>query len=572
MQTASELRKALHRIDGKGYKAYKDIQGAYNLGDFVLHIDNVQSDPFAPPSRVRISLKQDVAGFPSACFSNRIRKIGLEDYLTRAFCQAVKAGSEQGKSGPSSSLSIDFPGQEVLERTSMEVDARRVEARFAVGLPARGRTILGRKAEAVLLQEIPGIARSALCYESLDRRALWRHICCCEDQEALRGQLAERGLVAFVGNGSILPRQSGVSDKPLSEARVIPFSSPQELEVTFNLPHRGEVSGMGLRSGVTLIVGGGYHGKSTLLKALERGVYNHIPEDGRDLVVTEGSAVKIRAEDGRCVSGVDIQPFISDLPFGASTDFFSSDNASGSTSQAANIVEALEAGSRLLLLDEDTSATNFMIRDSRMQHLVAKENEPITPFIDRVQEMSTQLGVSTILVLGGSGDYFDVADTVVMLKEYQPYEVTGRAKELVEKYVTERKTETKAPLKEATPRSITGKSFSRGPKDKVKAKGLSGILFGKKEVNLSFVEQLVDESQTRAIAEVFRLLGEELQGDSAPLAELADRILYRIQDRGLDCISPFAGKHPGNLARPRKQEICAALNRWRNLRVRQAIG
>jgi predicted ABC-class ATPase len=567
MQTASELKKALQRIDGKGYKAYKDIQGAYQLEDFVLFIDNVQSDPFAPPSRVRLRCNQDAAGFPSDCFANRSRKIALEDSLTRSFLRAIAAGD--GERGAASSVSIDRPGQEILERTSMEVDANRVEARFAVGLPARGRTILGRKAHSVLLEEIPRIARASLFYEHLDKQALWRHICRCEDQDALREQLADRGLVAFVGNGSVLPRASGVSDKPLTDPGVIPFASPRELEVSFSLPHGGEVKGMGLRKGVSLIVGGGYHGKSTLLKALERGVYNHVPGDGRDLVVTEGSAVKIRAEDGRSVTGVDIQPFISDLPFGQGTSFFSSDNASGSTSQAANIVEALEADCRLLLLDEDTSATNFMIRDSRMQHLVAKENEPITPFIDRVQEMSSRFGVSTVLVLGGSGDYFDVADTVIMLKEYAPFEVTGLAKELVERYVTERQMEIKAPLEGVTPRCMRARSFSRGPKDKVKAKGLHSIAFGKTGVNLAFVEQLVDESQTRAIAEVFRLLGEEPPGESLPLAEVVDRMLSRIREKGLDCLSPFAGKHPGNLALPRKQEICAALNRWRRLQVRQ---
>jgi len=451
----------------------------------------------------------------------------------------------------------------------MRVDADRVEARITVGLPAKGRSILGRKAEQILLRDLPEMVDSSLILKNLERERLWQHIQICEDQEVLRGELAERGLVAFVGNEAILPRKSGISDEPMPRGKAIPFVAPSEQEVSVELPHSGTVTGMGVPQGVTLVVGGGYHGKSTLLKALERGVYNHVPGDGREYVVCEQSAVKIRAEDGRCVTDVNIEPFISDLPFGEDTSRFSSDNASGSTSQAANIMEALEAESRLLLLDEDTSATNFMIRDGRMQHLVAKEDEPITPFIDRVRELSSEMGVSTILVLGGSGDYFELADTVLMLKEYRPYDVTARAGELAEMYVTQRRTEIKEPLEGVIPRVPLRKSFQLGERDKIKTKGLTTVLVGRAAIDLAQVEQLVDESQTRSIAAMFKKLGEEAANGERSLSETVDALLEAIREEGLDVLSGFRGKHPGYMALPRKQELCAAVNRYRRLRVRQ---
>ena len=215
------------------------------------------------------------------------------------------------------------------------------------------------------------------------------------------------------------------------------------MEVELPTIHHGLIKGMGLPKGVSLIVGGGYHGKSTLLKAIEKGVYNHIRGDGREWVISSNNTVKIRAEDGRRIEKVDIKYFIDNLPGGEDTRQFSSVNASGSTSQAANIMEAIEIGSDLLLMDEDTSATNFMIRDAKMQALVAKEKEPITPFIDRIRSLYEKHEISTILVIGGAGDYLDVADQVVMLDAYQVYDVSARAKEVAKSIESNRLSDVK---------------------------------------------------------------------------------------------------------------------------------
>ncbi|MFP4167961.1 MAG: ABC-ATPase domain-containing protein [Desulfonatronovibrionaceae bacterium] len=565
MSDTNTLKKELSRIDGKGYGAYKDIRGRYDLGGCELFIDHVQSDPYAPPSKIRIRVSQKRAAFPKELFKNPIRKTALEDYLSRAFIQEINREKDK-----KFRIEMDVCGQEVLERTSMRVNSEQVEARLAVGLPAKGRRIMGRQAADLLSRELPLLAERAMLYASLDAEKIKRHVQTIEDQEYLRPCLQEKGLIAFVGNGAMLARASGVSDRPLENEDAVSFSSPPEMETEFELPNKGKIKGMGIPAGVTVIVGGGYHGKSTLLKALERGVYNHIPGDGREWVVSDKSAVKIRAEDGRAVTGADISPFINSLPGGQSTEFFTSSNASGSTSQAANIVEALESGTGLILVDEDTSATNFMIRDSRMQALVAKENEPITPFIDRIRELYTELNVSTVVVMGGSGDYLGKADTVIMLKNYTPGLVTETAREIVEKYPQERKAEIQTPLKPVSPRRISPESFYLGPKDKVGAKGKQTIRFKKQPLELNLLEQLVHESQTRSIAAILRILPNYLKKNENLLLAAVEQILGDIQTHGLEILAGNTDRHPGNLAEVRKQEIMAAINRFRNLKVKQA--
>ncbi len=561
--TIEKLKKILSRIDGRGYKAYKDLQGSYDLGVFSLSIDHVQSDPFAPPSRMRIKIPQSRAGFPSHLFNTPSRRVALEDYLTRMFYRACMRAHKRKGTGSSGIISIDVGGQEILERTSAVVDETKIEIRFVIGLPARGRRILSREAENIFLNLLPQMVSSSLIYKNLSHKDIERFVAINEDEDFLRKRLRKEGLVAFVANGSILPRESGISDRPMERGKVKPFVSPPELEIEIELPNSGQIRGMGIPEGITLIVGGGYHGKSTLLKAIERGVYNHIPGDGREFVITVEDAVKIRAEDGRFVKGVDISPFISNLPGGVDTTNFSTENASGSTSQAANIMEALEGGSSLLLMDEDTCATNFMIRDGRMQKLVAKECEPITPFIDRIRELYEKQKISTILVLGGSGDYFEVADRVLMLREYEVYDVTKRAKQIASTLQNYREIENNFPFKGIKNRYLTSRSISLSPRDKIKAKGLNTILIGKSAIDLSFVEQLVDPSQTNSIAFILQYLSSHLKKRTS-LNETIYSILDMIKEQGLDAISPYKG-HPGALALPRKHEVLAAISRYRKI-------
>lgn len=571
MRTLCDLGQLLRRIDGHGYKAYKDLVGSYDCGLFTLFIDHVQGDPFAAPSRVRVRVAQEKARFPSHLFASRPGRMALEDFLARQVAVAIRrwARGERG-TGKSGQIEIDAGGQEVLERTAVQVNASFVEALLSVGLPAAGRSVLGRQAAIMFEEELPRIVEAALLYPHLETAAVQRHVEVVEDQEALRSQLAEHHLVAFLGEGSILPRESGVSDRPLRRGRVVPLVAPPGRRVELESLHRGRISGLGIPEGVTLIVGGGYHGKSTLLRALERGVYPHIPGDGREWVVTRSDAVKIRAEDGRRIEHVNISPFINNLPFGVSTTDFSTDDASGSTSQAANIIEAVEAGARVLLLDEDTSATNFMIRDARMQALVSKSKEPITPFIDKVRSLYTDYGVSTVLVMGGSGDYFEVADTVLLMEEYVPHEVTAMAREIACNFPTHRQREGGGTFGSWTPRRPQPWSIDarRGRQEvKISAKGLHTVVLGRTTLDLQAVEQLVDPSQTRAVGDAIWYITTKYMDGRKTLAEILDALEQDLDRQGLAILDPFHRPSPPDYARPRRFEIAAALNRLRTLKV-----
>ncbi len=566
MTNQENLRQLLLQLDGRGYKAYKDIKGSYNFPDFTLIIDRVQGDPFATPSQVRVQLPQSVAGFPHNLYRTLSREIALRDYLTRSFCQAAQEISYRRGTGNSGRIAITDVGQSVLERTSAFVTNELVEVRFIVGLPAHGRSIAGRQAAQMLCDDIPQVVDRSLIYRHLDAAAIEHHVATVEDADWLRQHLVEQGLVAFIPDGAILPRSSGVDDQPLS-TDAVPFQSPETLRVEFTCPNRGLITGMGIPVGITLIVGGGYHGKSTLLRAIELGVYNHIPDDGRELVVTHPTAVKIRAEDGRSVQSVDISPFINQLPQGRSTSQFSTTNASGSTSQAANIMEALEAGAQLLLVDEDTAATNFMIRDRRMQQLIAKDKEPITPFIDKVRQLYTDYRVSTILVMGGSGDYFDVADTVIAMENFQPEDVTAKAKAIALANRTERTPEGGEQFGQITTRIPLPESIdpSRGQRDvKLKVRDVDEVVFGTQEIDLSAVEQIVETGQLKAIAQALVYAKQHHINGHNALPEILNRVMADIESEGLDILTTLP---QGDLVVFRRFELAAALNRLRTLRL-----
>ena len=555
------LRSTLDRIDRKGYGAYKDLRGSYEFEGFTLHIDKVQRDPFAPPSLIRVRMYTN--RFVPTLFENPVRRVAFEDFLTRSVDAAIRR-VVRGKrgSGGSGRVEIQRPSQVVLPRTSMVVKDEYVEARMAVGLPAQGRSVDARAARTMLLEELPEVVRQALTPGGVDEEQARLHVETVEDTAHLRETLPGLGLVAFVADGSVLPRESGASDRPAGEGAV-PFESPEEYRVGVELPNRGEVSGMGIPEGVTLVAGGGFHGKSTLLEALSWGVYDHAPGDGRELVVTRPDAVKIRAEDGRGVAGVDISTTIGELPGGKSTKSFSTQNASGSTSQAANIAEALEVGTSLLLVDEDTSATNFMVRDARMRELV--QREPITPFVNVVRPMHWTLGVSTVVVVGGVGDYLDVADRVILMEDYRPQDATGKAAEIRERFPIRATTgpgEVRPPKpRRARPSSI---DLRRGKREAARGKGVNAIELGRERVDLTYLEQLAEAGQAEAVARIIG--GFAGGGTDREVGQIVGAALSAVSEDGLGSLGGFRG-HPGELSLPRAQEVAAALNRVRSLGV-----
>ena len=567
MKQSKELHKILQRIDGRSYNAYNDIKGIYDFEFFNLHIEHVQRDPFAGPSLLRV-IVDERAQFPPEIITSKDQRIVVSDFIARVFNSSIrKHGNIRGGSGKSGVIQIDSGGQEVLERSCVNIMPGKLEIRFSIGLPARGRRIKGLEASRMLGAVIPRIVRDSCFYKNLDSEHLTEEVELYEDANFLRQKIKELRLVSFIRDGSILPRESGISEKQLKNA--VQFKTPESLLVTIDTPNNGPITGMGIPMGVTLIVGGGYHGKSTLLQAVERGVYNHILGDGREWVVTDPTAVKIRAEDGRRIENVDISSFIHNPPMDKNTVEFKTENASGSTSQAANIVESLEAGTELLLFDEDTSATNFMIRDERMQRLVSKDKEPITPFIDRVQEIYSEYNTSTVIVMGGSGDYFEVADTVVMMDNYKPEDATEEAMKIKNELPINRKREvnTKFKFNERYPEAESVKPY-KGRKLKLDVRGRHTILLGVESIDLLQVEQLMDKSQTRAIAYAINHARTYMDGKHS-MNDVMGMIEQDIDRNGLDIVAPSGRRYPHNLARPRIFEFIAALNRLRTFKTKK---
>ncbi|MBU6228094.1 MAG: ATPase [Cyanobacteria bacterium REEB459] len=558
------LRDRLISLHQHPYSAYQALQGCHDLGGVTLRIDHVQGDPFAAPSRVRLEVPQEIAQFPAHLWAIPCRETALSDYLTRQFYKATTLLPSSGGSSNSALIQIIRPSQAILSRSVARVNSAGVELRLQVGLPGVGRRIDGHQAATLLTVTLPALVQQTLIYSALDPVALEQHCYTAEDAEVLRSQLAEQGLVAFIADGSILPRRSGVDDRPL-EIGVMPFQSPPSMRVCLSCPHAGQVTGMGIAQGVTLVVGGGYHGKSTLLRAIAMGIYNHIPGDGRHQVVTDPTALKIRAEDGRCVTGVDISPFLNHLPQGQSTQYFSTLNASGSTSQAASLIEALEVGTRLLLMDEDTCATNFMIRDRRMQALIDQTVEPITPFLDKVRQVYGDYGVSTILVMGGSGDYFDVADRVIALENFSPREVTHQARQIAVAYPTHRHRQGGSHFGPRRPRRLQWPP-PLSPADqrriKMKVQYPQQLQLGSQVIDLLALEQLVEAGQVRAIAAAMLYAQNHYATDAPSLGLVLNRVMADLYGSGLDCLAAWP---QGDLAQFRNLDLAAVLNRWRSL-------
>ncbi|WP_288222202.1 ABC-ATPase domain-containing protein [uncultured Clostridium sp.] len=567
MKNSINLKNELQKIDGKGYKSYKDLQGQYDFNDYVLSIDHVQGDPFASPSRLRVIINKDKAKFPEELIDKGYKKVAVCDFLTRLFYFNINKFSEKiFGSGKSGLISISRCPQEILERTSVVINKYNIEARFYVGFPAKGRSVLAKELEKILYNVIPNIVLNTLVYNNINSSKLINRVKLVEDQEYIRNELKNKGLIAFVANDSILPRESGVSEKPLKDA--MPFKSPKSLEVEINLPNKGLIKGMGIKKGITLIVGGGYHGKSTLLNALELGIYNHIEGDGREFVIIDNTAVKVRAEDGRSIKNTDISLFIDNLPNGKDTIRFTTENASGSTSQAANIVEAIESKSEVLLIDEDTSATNFMIRDDLMQRLVSKEKEPITPFIEIVNPLYKQKNISTILVIGSSGDYFDVADCVIQMDNYEAKDVTKEAKSLMRGEINKRIEEKDINISLNFNRKLqkgTIESTYKGVK--IKTMGLSNISINNENIDLRAVEQIVDNEQLNAIGSIMKWIEDNLMIKNLSLEEAVNEAYKEIKKKGLISIDSTKGGY-GSMSLPRIQEVMATYNRYRRLKIK----
>lgn len=569
MQQSTDLQNLLHSVHKKSYPAYKALKGSYQFNNYILSIDHVQGDPFASPSHISIRIPHKTAGFPKEYYKDSVTSMTLSDYLTRQFEKQIVHYTFRAKgSGKSGLISISHCGQEVLKRTACEITEKEIIARFFIGFPANGRTINATELEKILFDFLPICVQKAFLCKNTNHKELEDAIFLAEDQTCIRKQLSSGNLVAFVADGSILPRESGISSRPMKDS--VPFISPESLRVTMALPHKGEISGMGIPRGITLIVGGGYHGKSTLLNALELGVYNHISGDGREYVITDDTALKLRSEDGRFIKDVDISLFINDLPNKKDTRCFSTEDASGSTSQAAGIVEGMEAGSRVFLLDEDTSATNFMVRDTFMQEVISREKEPITPFLERAEDLYKKAGISTILVAGSSGAFFHIADTIIQMDSYHPVDISEKVRALCGKYPLNPvkasafafPTSHRIMKKQAPSIRSHGRNAGRPEQLKIKVYGKDGFLIGKQDVDLRYVEQLIDPEQTAALGLLLKYAIEKLTDDRHTVTDIIEILSGQLEQNGLSFLSGGSYISCG-YAMPRLQEIYSCFNRYR---------
>lgn len=552
-------------MDHKGYPAYKGLRGTYQFSSYLLNIHHVQGDPFASPSSLSLFISGKDAGFPQELYDTPWRRTAFQDHLLRLFGKQLNRLSFQAKgSGKSGLLATSSCGQEILERSALQVNPKNgdITACFEAGFPARGRTIDARSLEKMLFDLIPKAAEASLYYQNIRRENLIRDIHLADDQQYIREQLPLLGLCAFVADGAILPRESGVSQKPMKDS--VPFVSPEAYQITLTPPHCGSITGMGIPKGITLIVGGGYHGKSTLLKALELGVYNHIAGDGREYVITDDTAVKLRAEDGRSIRRTDISLFINDLPNGKDTTSFSTEDASGSTSQAANTIEAIESGTSLFLIDEDTSATNFMIRDELMQRVVSRHQEPITPLIERIRYLYDSHGISSVLVAGSSGSFFHTADHIIQMENYRPKDITEAAKTAAKDFPAVSIPKEAPHFPDFVRCFSPNKRLLGDRRVKIKVFGKDSVSINKETIDLRYVEQLADSEQTASLGYAFLYAQLHIMNGKKTLGQVADEIMEQIRRHGLISISGSSYPRTG-LAMPRKQEILACINRYRKL-------
>jgi len=575
--TRDFLHDWCRRHDGGPYPAYRDLRGRYRLDGLALEILRVQPDPFAGPSRLRLlvpwrrtAVPPELArgegargaALPGVIDPRAAAAVAWRDFLARRIRSWLET-----RSGPS--LRIDAGGQQVLDRSAVLFRPDGVEIRLEADLPARGRRILGRDAARLLLEAPESLPRGCLEPEAFDLEAARRHAATVEDFAALQTELERQGWAAFVADGARLPRRAGNDDRPLRTEPVVPFVSPPELRREVRLPHAGPVAGMAVEGGVTLLCGGGFHGKSTLLRALGAAIHPHIPGDGRERVATRPDAMPVRAEDGRAVHAVDLRPFLHDLPFNRPVVRFTTSNASGSTSQAAAILEAIQGGARLLLIDEDTAATNFMIRDGLMERLLAREQEPITPFLERARTLWEELGVSSILVIGGSGEYFRVADRVLLLDSFRPADRTAAAREVVREQ--RRPPVPNDPSAAEAFRRAVDPAATRLPRGdagvRIKALGPRRLLVGRAELELDGLESLRGPSQARFLA---RALGawmrEQARAETGTLALTpAPETLERwfVETWRSARLDAFDAEPRGDLAAIRCHDLLAAVNRLR---------
>ncbi len=345
-----------------------------------------------------------------------------EDYILRELSPIV---NEYGKSMCNESKEIRAQGDirmqsvnnKIVRRTGVLYNNGKFVLKMWCRFPLIGVAAVSGKKSCRLITEL--LKLLDVWVENFDVNRLYKKSQIYINQCEIRKYLKDNDYVCFIKNGSILPREK---ENNVSKTDATPFQAPSTMEYTIKLKSGEILTGMVIAKGLTVITGGGYSGKTTIIDAIESGIYNHVEGDGREYVITEETALKVYAEDGRVVNNLDMSPFFKQEISEESIEDFSTEHASGSVSQAANIIEAVYAGSKLLLIDEDKSATNFMVRDKIMRKII--NNEPIIPLTDRIDELTKKMNIAVIMVIGAISEYFNYADKILLTEDYKLYDIS----------------------------------------------------------------------------------------------------------------------------------------------------
>ena len=575
------LKAQIDSLKDQPYQAIQKINGVFQFPQYDFYFIRIQGSPGANPASIAaINCSIAASEIPQSFFQSSCNRLALADFLIRRFNLAIAQFAKQnrGREGSGSFYTIEL-SQKMLERDSVLFSEKDIELRFIFSLPGKksGRGQFDAEQAWIMFeQELQNIVEYSLFYKNYDKAArqlLEKYSEIQNTRQQIKNFLAEKGCCVFINNGACLPRQSGVDDKPSSKDKTTRFQSPLSLQVNIPLADNKSIQGMVIREGVTCITGGGYHGKSTLLQAIQAGVYAHIPGDGREYIVTRDDAFFVSAEAGRSIKNVDISPFIGLLPNGISTQSFTTDNASGSTSQAANIVEAVQSGSGLLLFDEDSSACNFLIRDDLIKKVLGATADPIKPLYSSLRSFWQQKGISMIFVVGGLGAFLQKADLCLLMENYQCKDITVKVRKKLGKIIEDEDTA----LSFFADRKLSADNFDpvyinqRLQKKIVeRIKPLRNaprqLEYGMDLINLEALPQIAESAQVLSVGYCLLKIRAAMQTHESPeeISYCLDWLYQKLEKQGLSFLQP---DYPGMLSMPRKYEVTAAINRIRSLKI-----
>ena len=567
MKNKDELYSKIDQINQQDAKQLQQLIGDYDFSRYVLKISRIDEPAETQHSLLVVSVPHFIAGFPLKLIETPVGRTALEDLLTRKVAEEIDKISAYDEDGISRRrLHITRPGQKILPRSSLVVTEEYVEARIYVRLPLRDGRILGGDMKTLFFEILPRVVNAALIFCNLDEDEITAAVNLMNDADHVRHLLATRGWVSFVADHARLSRV-GDSDQPDLE-RAIPLVVDEALARNVDVPHAGALRGFGVPAGLTLILGDAYSGRAELMHAIGDGIYNHVAGDGREMVITVPDAVYVKAEPGRSVQRVDISAFV--RPTGANPAAFTNIHADACAAQAASTIEALEVGARALLFEESDSAVEFLTRDARLGDLMPEADRTITPLSVLARRIVDQLGVS--LVIAGSStitDFIPVADTILRIANYKVSDVTQQAKALVAPPATAPAGADVSALI-AKKRSVVPSSIdpSAGRSElRIETEGMYQLHFGRNTIDLHGVVQLADEDQTRTIGRILYYAKTHYMDETHPISELLDSVDQDLSTEGLETLTRVL---QGDLARPRRFEIAAALNRLPSLRILRA--